>query len=959
MGGPAASHPVPRQHPLVGRDHELRHLHRALRDARHAGPGLVLVAASTGLGRTRLLDEFRRGDTGAGARVHVSCGARDRGLTASDALAFAWSSTPGTPVDRAGAGPSRDAWLFRAAVEELRRRALASPPLLVTIDDLHDGHPSLLELLPLLLRSASPLPLLVVASYRDDVTPTPPFRALLVGLRRNPAVSRLRLSPLPPSEVRSLVLARLDAAADGPAADVEGELERVLAVAGGVPRLVEELVATRDRGQYRLPDAFQQLVLDELGGLRPAIRRLLELVAVGGVSVQHDLLQVVSGLTSDEVDAAVDELLDAALLVRERDGESYRVRNRLLCDAVLAELRPTARRQLHRRVATALTERPWLVRGGPLVTGSELVRHWREAGDADRAFEAALRAADLAEDQRNHAESYRLQRAAVELHERCSAEVAGAHDLGSLLRRAGHSADRAGHPADSVALLERACTEVAVDERPLVQLELARAQYLAGDQLGAASTALEAMDGLPADAPDAIRSVLTAMTAYRYLDPDLPGTPLEATTQALELARRADDSEALVHALCAHALQQAAALDPLGAQASIEEADGFVHDVEDPRLALRPALWRLVSFSAAGLVQGVVELGRDAAARADRLGVGSSTGQQIRSLTADALLVTGAWDEADHVIEDGLLAGDAGLTSALLLLARAELAVGRGRFGDADDDLTLARERLSHEHPRWSLIAAELCWWRRNVVAAQQHAARARALAPSFAGPGLDVEAAASYLLVRSSLAARQVLGERSTDRLVEEVLAALAPRIAHPLVRGWHAMTVAETATTAPERAGAWSVAHASWAEVGSAPGRAYCAWRAGRAALEVGDRTAASDALTDAHSVASELGATPLLLEVRATAAAAGLALTSGASEMAGHDPPRSLGLTDREAEVLALLAEGWTNRRIAEHIGVSPRTVGSHVSHILRKLGVSTRGEAVAVAQRLDPARAGYVI
>jgi len=61
-------------------------------------------------------------------------------------------------------------------------------------------------------------------------------------------------------------------------------------------------------------------------------------------------------------------------------------------------------------------------------------------------------------------------------------------------------------------------------------------------------------------------------------------------------------------------------------------------------------------------------------------------------------------------------------------------------------------------------------------------------------------------------------------------------------------------------------------------------------------------------------------------------------------------SLGLTRREAEVLALLAEGRTNRQIGQALFITEKTASLHVSHILAKLGVAGRGEAAAVAHRL---------
>ena len=59
---------------------------------------------------------------------------------------------------------------------------------------------------------------------------------------------------------------------------------------------------------------------------------------------------------------------------------------------------------------------------------------------------------------------------------------------------------------------------------------------------------------------------------------------------------------------------------------------------------------------------------------------------------------------------------------------------------------------------------------------------------------------------------------------------------------------------------------------------------------------------------------------------------------------------GLTAREVEVLALLAEGCRNAEIAARLFLSERTVHHHVSAILKKLSVSSRGQAVAEAARL---------
>mgnify|MGYP004489519409 CR=1 FL=1 len=106
-------------------------------------------------------------------------------------------------------------------------------------------------------------------------------------------------------------------------------------------------------------------------------------------------------------------------------------------------------------------------------------------------------------------------------------------------------------------------------------------------------------------------------------------------------------------------------------------------------------------------------------------------------------------------------------------------------------------------------------------------------------------------------------------------------------------------------------------------------------------------------AQAVAARIGAKPLAEQLELLAQRARLELTSPDA----GPPDRTqglgevLGLTPREAEVLTLLARGYTNREIAESLVISVRTAGLHVSHILRKLGVPNRLEAAAIAHRLS--------
>jgi DNA-binding NarL/FixJ family response regulator len=101
------------------------------------------------------------------------------------------------------------------------------------------------------------------------------------------------------------------------------------------------------------------------------------------------------------------------------------------------------------------------------------------------------------------------------------------------------------------------------------------------------------------------------------------------------------------------------------------------------------------------------------------------------------------------------------------------------------------------------------------------------------------------------------------------------------------------------------------------------------------LGDEAGAALELEAASEALARLGARPDLERARTVL------------DRTGH--PATSGLTRREAEVLRLLATGLTNRTIAQHLHVTPRTVDTHVSSILTKLGVSTRTAATAFAHR----------
>ena len=113
-------------------------------------------------------------------------------------------------------------------------------------------------------------------------------------------------------------------------------------------------------------------------------------------------------------------------------------------------------------------------------------------------------------------------------------------------------------------------------------------------------------------------------------------------------------------------------------------------------------------------------------------------------------------------------------------------------------------------------------------------------------------------------------------------------------------------------------------------------------RALLDAGDRLGARQVARTAREVAARAGALPLLARLDLLLERAGANETSSG-------PGEALGLTDREVEVLRLVALGRTNREIGRELFISVKTASVHVSNILRKVGVANRTEAAALAQR----------
>ena len=364
----------------------------------------------------------------------------------------------------------------------------------------------------------------------------------------------------------------------------------------------------------------------------------------------------------------------------------------------------------------------------------------------------------------------------------------------------------------------------------------------------------------------------------------------------------------------------------------------------------------------------------DGIEQARRLGLVRSYGLPDLACNAtEALAALGRWDQAEQVSREGLETASTGPAYMALPLARAALELGLGELDAAEARLQTAQKLFSGEtrEPQRSgpLYAglAELALWRGDLDHARKLVAEALPLVaadPRYAAPlyalGLRIEADRAWLARArhpGSVASNDGTATALLKRLGE---AAASPAAAgQPALAAWHTTALAErTRQEGPSDPAAWTAAATAWERLGQLYQVAYCCYRQAEAHLAMtatGDRDQAATVLRRAADLTGRLGARPLDTEVKGLAQRARLNLAprtaaTTAAPAAEPTPAEQLGLTPREAEILALVAVGRSNRQIAQALFISPKTASVHVSNILAKLGVHTRVEAAAIAHRL---------
>ncbi|HXY32381.1 MAG TPA: AAA family ATPase [Gemmatimonadaceae bacterium] len=1000
----------PHRFPLVGRAPEIALVVDTLRNAAASRGGALFVSGDPGIGKTRLAQEAEEH-----ARRDDWLVAYGRAYPVEASVPYAPFADALTPLLR-GMDPAKLTVLTRGAMGELaamipalglegaarppageaaevktRRlwhvaqlllKLAATQPLLLVVENLQWADPSSLELLHFLGRQIASGRVAILGTYNEgDRTTTAALRDTVSSLQAMGAAHPLRLEPLERSAVDELLRLTFHAS--------ERAIRQFAALlygwTRGNPFFIEETLKSLVRsGQLyerdgtwfgwevqdlQLPASIRDAQVMRMRALKQRARSVAELAAVIGARVSYDVLRSASGLSADELTAALDELREHGLIEERADGADiiYDFTHPLVREAIYGDLGLANKRLLHASVAQAL-ERHF---GANPAQVEHLAYHFARAARADltgKAVKYLVEAGHRALRKHANIEAASYLQAALEQLERATASseewtaiAASETDRRRVARRLvedlARARQRSGDYASALLLWERARTEAEQTGDHASVSTIERNMGLACYWCGRHEDALAHYDaGIAAAESAGAESPLAELRLGKGSCLEAVGRPAEASeelTAGLALAERLGDVglQARAHRLLMILHLWKLSLDKVRAHAA--RVSALALEIGEPELAWSAA-WALAIVS--GITGDGVETRRylDEASRlADEL---NSPVLRLRTdeVEVEYLAAVGKWDSAIALGEKSIALARRVNQHTLVprvLVWIGVLYVERGEYERAEACLREAWQRSgAGTTPRPRDIHAEV---RAFMGMARYHLSRKEydeALRFGLEGLALadrsGYEAWSVYRLLL--LVAECLLWMQETEEAIAYTrrLARDSERLESPigraLARAGEAFAIMQREGTTRELVNTILDAADAVERVPIVFDGARIRRQAARHLVTLGDVDEAKRQLQRAHDVFVSLSARPELAAAREQMRALNM-----------RPPAKSLatglsGLTGREAEIVRLLTRGLPTVQVAEMLGIAPRTVTTHRANIYKKLRVSSQTELVLWAR-----------
>jgi DNA-binding CsgD family transcriptional regulator/tetratricopeptide (TPR) repeat protein len=861
-------------------------------------------------------------------------------------------------------------------------------PVLVLLEDLHWSDSASLELLRYLAARIADLPILLLITYRvDELTRRHPLYRQLPGLIRAGIGLRLDLKRLEEPAVIELIRTRHR---------LQVEDERRLATyleqhAQGNPFYATELIrALEEAGELVasgegstlsaldrivLPTLLTQVIDARVSRLGEAMRKPLSMAAVVGEDVSLELWTEIAGLSEDELLAIVEDATEAHVLEANQDGTRVRFAHALIRDSLYESISPPRRLLWHRAIAEALMRRAnpdpdaiahhltqlgdnrapeWLVRAG---NRAQRAYTWLIAADRFIAAARALETVPGSERERG----WLLFRAARLL--RLARPERGLELLRESLRLAQVSGDELlhGDAHYSIGLLtiytDRIGEGIAEIEAGIAELEALSLDSLRGD----ATVAIALADSLPkheaaADSDLESSFILQRTTGINHRTGSLPWwyavagrheDAIEIGKIFLDATDLLDRPGGLVQSATGHAVHglgyaHAAAGRPAEARAAFDTARTIYRTLDHHGII---ALAYLSELRYVTLVYETDQPDRrrfvadEAVAAISQAGGAMPPGFLPNVVRMPCYLLDGAWDEAERVSAELQESGNEFFCRSLSE-AVAAISVYRGDYATAWNEIatflpdgpdqkfgsrlfqeTLFLQRLAAElaieegnlEVARSWLSAHDCWLKMsNAVRGLAEGKLAWALFHRASGD-IDLAIAAAHEALSLASGPRQPLTMLRANRLIGELEAARGQFFDADLALAC-ALDLSIICDTPYERA----LTLIALSGLRCWQGRDIESTEFARQAAEICTPLRAEPALRRIARIAPGTTASPL-----------------------------PFGLTNREIDVLKLVARGLTDAGVASELFISPRTVGQHLRSIYSKLDVSSRSAATRLA------------